>query len=48
MKANKLLRRSREFWEREYLDRYVRNAEHYEKGIASHRREPGESRGWRS
>jgi REP element-mobilizing transposase RayT len=33
-KANKLLRRSGEFWQREYLDRYVRNAEHYEKVVA--------------
>jgi putative transposase len=33
-KANGLLRRSGEFWQREYLDRYVRNAEHYEKVVA--------------
>ncbi|HEU0038600.1 MAG TPA: transposase [Verrucomicrobiae bacterium] len=32
--ANKLLRRSGEFWQREYLDRYVRNAEHFEKVLA--------------
>jgi putative DNA methylase len=32
--ANKLLQRSGEFWQREYLDRYVRNAEHYEKVVA--------------
>jgi len=33
-KANELLRRNGEFWQREYLDRYVRNAEHYEKVVA--------------
>jgi len=27
--ANKLLRRRGEFWQREYLDRFVRNAQHY-------------------
>lgn len=27
--ANKLVGRRREFWQREYLDRYVRHAEHY-------------------
>ena len=32
--ANKLLRRAGEFWQREYLDRYVRNAEHFEKVLA--------------
>jgi len=32
--ANKILCRGGEFWQREYLDRYVRNAEHYEKIIA--------------
>jgi REP element-mobilizing transposase RayT len=32
--ANQLLHRSGEFWQREYLDRYVRNAEHYEKVVA--------------
>ena len=32
--ANKLLRRSGEFWQREYLDRFVRNAEHYASVIA--------------
>jgi REP element-mobilizing transposase RayT len=32
--ANKLLRRNGEFWQREYLDRFVRNAEHYENVIA--------------
>ena len=32
--ANKLLRRVGEFWQREYLDRYVRNAEHFEKVLA--------------
>ena len=33
-KANKLLGQRGEFWQREYLDRYVRNAEHFEKVIA--------------
>jgi REP element-mobilizing transposase RayT len=33
-KANGLLQRPGEFWQREYLDRYVRNAEHYEKVVA--------------
>jgi len=33
-KANGFLQRSGELWQREYLDRYVRNAEHYEKVIA--------------
>jgi hypothetical protein len=28
-KANDLLQRRSEFWQREYLDRYVRNAKHY-------------------
>lgn len=32
--ANKLLKRTGEFWQREYLDRYVRNAEHFEKVLA--------------
>jgi REP element-mobilizing transposase RayT len=32
--ANKFLRREGEFWQREYFDRYVRNAEHYESVIA--------------
>jgi REP element-mobilizing transposase RayT len=32
--ANKLLHRNGELWQREYLDRYVRNAEHYEKVVA--------------
>jgi REP element-mobilizing transposase RayT len=32
--ANKILCRSGEFWQREYLDRYVRNEEHYEKIVA--------------
>jgi len=32
--ANKVLRLEGEFWQREYLDRYVRNAEHYEKVMA--------------
>jgi REP element-mobilizing transposase RayT len=33
-KANTLLSRTGEFWQREYLDRYVRNAEHYERVVA--------------
>jgi REP element-mobilizing transposase RayT len=33
-KASEILRRNGEFWQREYLDRYVRNAEHYEKVVA--------------
>lgn len=33
-RVNKLIKRSGEFWQREYLDRYVRNAEHYQKAIA--------------
>jgi putative DNA methylase len=33
-KASVLLQRNGEFWQREYLDRYVRNAEHYEKVVA--------------
>jgi len=33
-KANRLLQRNGEFWQREYLDRYVRNAEHYAKVVA--------------
>ncbi len=32
--ANTLLQRNGEFWQHEYLDRYVRNAEHYEKVVA--------------
>ncbi len=32
--ANKLLRRRGEFWQREYLDRYIRNATHYENVVA--------------
>jgi REP element-mobilizing transposase RayT len=32
--ANELLQRRGEFWQREYLDRYVRNAEHYAKVLA--------------
>ena len=31
--ANKLLKRSGEFWQREYLDRYIRNVEHYQQAI---------------
>jgi len=33
-RASKLVGRSGEFWQREYLDRYVRNAEHYQAVIA--------------
>jgi putative DNA methylase len=33
-KANQILRLRGEFWQREYLDRYVRNSEHYEKVVA--------------
>ena len=32
--VNKLLQRNGEFWQREYLDRFVRNAEHYQSVIA--------------
>ena len=32
--ANTRLGRTGEFWQREYLDRYVRNAEHYERAVA--------------
>ena len=32
--ANKILRRHGEFWQREYFDRYIRNAEHYAEAIA--------------
>lgn len=32
--AVRLLRIRGEFWQREYFDRYVRNAEHYEKVVA--------------
>jgi REP element-mobilizing transposase RayT len=32
--ANKLLARCGEFWQREYLDRYIRNAEHYQQAVA--------------
>jgi len=32
--ANARLGRSGEFWQREYLDRYIRNAEHYERVVA--------------
>jgi REP element-mobilizing transposase RayT len=32
-KANKLLRRSGQFWQEDYFDRYIRNYEHYEKTI---------------
>jgi REP element-mobilizing transposase RayT len=33
-KANALLMRRGEFWQRDYHDRYVRNAEHYEQVVA--------------
>ena len=33
-RANRILKREGEFWQREYMDRYVRNAERYEKVIA--------------
>ena len=32
--ANRILHRRGEFWQREYLDRYIRNAEHYQQVIA--------------
>ena len=32
--ANKLLHRTGELWQREYLDRFIRNAEHYENIVA--------------
>jgi putative DNA methylase len=32
-KANEILCRHGEFWQREYLDRYIRNAEHYSRAI---------------
>jgi hypothetical protein len=32
--ANKVLKRRGEFWQREFLDRYVRNTEHYLQAIA--------------
>jgi len=32
--ANKLLERHGEFWQREYLDRYIRHAEHYTQAVA--------------
>ena len=33
-RANKMLRRRGEFWQREYWDHYIRNAEHYEQAFA--------------
>src|SRR5690242_17324100 len=33
-RVNQLIKRNGVFWQREYLDRYVRNAEHYQKAIA--------------
>jgi len=32
--ANKILGRNGEFWQRDYFDRFIRNAEHYEKVVA--------------
>jgi REP element-mobilizing transposase RayT len=32
--ANKILSRTGEFWQRDYFDRYVRDAEHYERVVA--------------
>ena len=32
--ANKILNRTGHFWSKEYFDRYIRNAEHYERTIA--------------
>jgi len=32
--ANKIMGRRGEFWQREYLDRYIRNAEHYAQAVA--------------
>ena len=32
--ANKILQRRGDFWQREYLDRYIRNAEHYAQAVA--------------
>jgi REP element-mobilizing transposase RayT len=32
-KANKLLRRQGEFWQEDYFDRYIRNAEHFQYAI---------------
>jgi REP element-mobilizing transposase RayT len=32
--ANKLIGRTGEFWQREYADRFVRNAEHFETVVA--------------
>jgi REP element-mobilizing transposase RayT len=32
--ANKVLRRHGEFWQREYLDRYIRHADHYAQAVA--------------
>jgi REP element-mobilizing transposase RayT len=32
--ANQLLKRRGEFWQREYLDRYIRHAEHYQQAVA--------------
>ena len=32
--ANKTLGRSSEFWQREYFDRYIRHAEHFQSAIA--------------
>jgi REP element-mobilizing transposase RayT len=32
--ANKLLGRPGEFWQREYFDRYIRHAEHFQQAVA--------------
>jgi len=32
--ANRRLDRRGEFWQREYLDRYIRNSEHYQQAVA--------------
>lgn len=32
--ANRILERRGEFWQREYLDRYIRHAEHYVQAVA--------------
>jgi REP element-mobilizing transposase RayT len=31
--ANKLLQRKGEFWQEDYFDRYIRNAEHYQRAL---------------
>jgi len=32
--ANKMLNRKGRFWQKEYFDRYIRNARHYAKAVA--------------